>query len=164
MQEKTIRLKNGQVKGIYEYFVNILQQDGKNAVFSYMVYKNAEKLATAYNEIISKIYNEVADADFAKFKKAANDLVVKFADRDEQGNIKRDEKGQIVITEQIAEFREADEKLVAENKEKLDARQARINESVQYLELSDEYSLITIKLSDFPNDAAPGIVGIFAEV
>ena len=46
----------------------------------------------------------------------------------------------------------------------LDARQARINESMKYLDLSNEYSLITIKLSDFPNEAAPGIVGIFAEV
>lgn len=129
-----------------------------------MVYKNAEKLATKYGEIISKIYNEATDADFAKFKKTASDLIVKFADRDEQGNIKRDENGQIVITEQIAEFKEADEKHIAENKKMLDARQAKINESMKYLEMTNEYSLLTIKLSDFPNDAAPGIVGIFAEV
>ena len=129
-----------------------------------MIYKNAEKLATAYNEIIGKIYNEATDIDFAAFKKKAGELVTKFADRDEQGNIKRDDNGQIVITEQIAEFKEADEKLVAENKEMLDARQARINESMKYLDLSNEYSLLTIKLTDFPNEAAPGIVGIFAEV
>lgn len=164
MQEKAITLKNGQVKGIYEYFVNVLQHDGKNAVFSYMVYKNAEKLATAYNEIVSKIYNENADAAFQEFKKKASELVRQFADRDEQGNIKFDDKGQVLITEQIAEFREADKKLAEENKELLKARQEKINESVQYLELSDEYSLITIKLTDFPNDAAPGIVGIFADV
>lgn len=129
-----------------------------------MVYKNAEKLAEAYNNIVSKIYNENADVAFQEFKKKASELVGQFADRDEQGNIKFDDRGQVIITEQIAEFKEADAKLVEENKEMLDARQARINESVQYLELSDEYSLITIKLSDFPNDAAPGIVGIFAEV
>jgi len=129
-----------------------------------MVYKNAEKLATAYNEIVSKIYNENADAAFQEFKKKASELVRQFADRDEQGNIKFDDKGQVLITEQIAEFREADKKLAEENKELLKARQEKINESVQYLELSDEYSLITIKLTDFPNDAAPGIVGIFADV
>jgi len=129
-----------------------------------MVYKNAEKLATAYNEIVSKIYNENTDAAFQEFKKKASELVRQFADRDEQGNIKFDDKGQVLITEQIAEFREADKKLAEENKELLKARQEKINESVQYLELSDEYSLITIKLTDFPNDAAPGIVGIFADV
>jgi len=129
-----------------------------------MVYKNAEKLATAYNEIVSKIYNENADAAFQEFKKKASELVGQFADRDEQGNIKFDDKGQVLITEQIAEFREADKKLAEENKQMLEARQAKINESVKYLELSDEYSLITIKLTDFPNDAAPGIVGIFADV
>ena len=129
-----------------------------------MVYKNAEKLAEAYGKIVSKIYNENTDVAFQEFKKKASELVIAYADRDEQGNIKRDDKGQILITEQIAEFKEADRKLAEEIKELLEARQARINESVQYLELSDEYSLITIKLSDFPNDAAPGIVGIFAEV
>lgn len=129
-----------------------------------MVYKNAEKLTTAYNKIVSKIYNENADAAFQEFKKKASELVGQFADRDEQGNIKFDDKGQVLITEQIAEFREADKKLAEENKELLEARQEKINESVQYLELSDEYSLITIKLTDFPNDAAPGIVGIFADV
>jgi len=129
-----------------------------------MVYKNAEKLATAYNEIVSKIYNENTDAAFQEFKKKASELVRQFADRDEQGNIKFDDKGQVLITEQIAEFREADKKLAEENKELLKARQEKINESVKYLELSDEYSLITIKLTDFPNDAAPGIVGIFADV
>lgn len=164
MQEKAITLKNGQVKGIYEYFVNILQQDGKNAVFSYMVYKNAEKLAAAYNEIISKIYNEAADATFQEFKKKVSELISKYADRDEQGNIKFDEKGQPIIIEQLVEFKEADAKLVEENKEMLDTRQTKINESLQYLELSNEYSLLTINLTDFPNDAAPGIVGLFAEV
>ena len=64
MEEKAITLKNGQVKGICEYFVNVLQQDGKNAVFSYMVYKNAEKLAEAYGKIVRKIYNENNDVAF----------------------------------------------------------------------------------------------------
>ena len=164
MQEKTITLKNGQVKGIYEYFINVLQQDGKNAVFSYMVYKNAEKLATKYNEIVSKIYNERADVAFQEFRKKAGEIVNQFADRDEQGNVVFDKNGQVVITEQIAEFKEADKKLTEENKAMLEARQAKINESVKYMEMTNEYSLLTIKLSDFPNEAAPGIVGIFAEV
>lgn len=126
-----------------------------------MVYKNAEKLAETYGKIISKIYNENTDVAFQEFKKKASELVIAYADRDEQGNIKRDDKGQILITEQITEFKEADAKLVEENKEVLNTRQEKINETIKYLELSNEYSLLTIKLSDFPNDAAPAIVGLF---
>lgn len=129
-----------------------------------MVYKNAEKLAEAYGKIASKIYDERNDAAFQEFRKKASDLVGQFADRDEQGNIKLDDKGQVLITEQIAEFREADKKLAEENKQMLEARQAKIDESMKYLEMTNEYSLLTIELKDFPNDAAPGIVGIFAEV
>lgn len=164
MQEKAITLKNGQVKGIYEYFARLLQQDGKNAVFSYMVYKNAEKLAAKYGEIISKIYIEEADTAFQNFKKEASELIEKFADKDENGHVKRDARGQILITEQVEEFKKANEKFAADNKEMLDARQVKINESMKYMELTNEFSLLTIALSDFPNDAAPGIVGIFAEV
>lgn len=129
-----------------------------------MVYKNAEKLAESYNNIVSKIYNENADVAFQEFKKKASELVAQFADRDEQGNIKFDEKGQVIITEQIAEFKEADKKLAEENKDMLEARQTKINESMKYLEIHGEYSLLTIELKDFPNDTAPGIVGIFADV
>jgi len=164
MQEKTLVLKNGQVKGIYEYFVRILQQDGKNAVFSYMVYKNAEKLASAYADIAGKVYNENADTAFQEFKKKAEELIAKYADKDENGKIKRDANGQVLITEKLEEFKADDKKLVEDNKEMLEARQAKINESIKYMELTNEYSLLTISLSDFPSEAAPGIVGIFAEV
>lgn len=141
-----------------------MQQDGKTAVFSYMIYKNAEKLASVYGEIVSKIYNENTDKDFMKFRQDANSLIAQFADKDEQGNIKFDANGQVIITEQIAEFKEADRKLTEENKSILAARQEKINESMKYLDMSNEYSLITLGLSDFPNETAPGIVGIFAEV
>ena len=164
MQEKTLVLKNGQVKGIYEYFVKILQQDGKNAVFSYMVYKNAEKLASAYADIASKVYNEHTDTAFQEFKKKAEELIVKYADKDENGKIKRDANGQVLITEKLEDFKADDKKLVEDNKEMLAARQEKINESIKYMELTNEYSLLTIGLSDFPSEAAPGIVGIFAEV
>lgn len=129
-----------------------------------MVYKNAEKLASAYAEIMNKIYNEAADTAFQDFKKKAEELIVKFADKDENGKIKRDINGQYIITEKLEEFKAADKKLVEDSKEILDARQIKMNETMKYLDLSNEYSLLTIKLTDFPNEAAPGIVGIFAEV
>lgn len=129
-----------------------------------MVYKNAEKLAAKYGEIISKIYIEETDTAFQEFKKKAEELIVKYADKDENNTIKRDANGQILITEKLKDFKADDKKLVEDNKEMLETRQAKISESMKYLELTNEYSLLTIELKDFPNNTAPGIVGIFADV
>ena len=117
MKEKNIMLTNGQVKDAFEYFANQLRQDGKNAIYSYMIYKNAERLTNAYKNIVSKIYNENTDKKFQEFKMKANELFRKYADRDDQGNIKLDEKGQPVITEQFNEFKEANDKLTKDNEE-----------------------------------------------
>lgn len=164
MKEKNIMLTNGQVKDIFEYFARQLRQDGKNAAYSYMIYKNAERLTDAYKNVVSKIYNENADAKFQEFKMKANELFRKYADRDDQGNIKLDEKGQPIITEQFNEFKEENDKLTKDNEELFAEYKKKIDETRQMLSQQSEYYLFTIGLSDFPNDTLPGIVGLFAEV
>lgn len=129
-----------------------------------MIYKNAEKLSAAYGEIVSKIYNEEADADFQAFKKKAGDLIAEYADRDEEGNIKFDDNKQVLITEKLEDFKKANDALVAENKAVIDARNNKITETNKYLELNNEYSMLVIGLADFPADTVPGIVGIFADI
>lgn len=87
MEQKLLTLKNGQVKAFYEYFANLLNQDGKNAAFSYMIYQNVMILSAKYNEIMSTIYDERKDAAFMEFVSKANDLLTKYADRNEQGDV-----------------------------------------------------------------------------
>lgn len=164
MKEKNIMLSNGQVKGVFEYFNSQLRLDGKNATYSYMIYKNAERLTDAYKNIVSRLYNENTDEKFQKFRTEVSETIRKYADRDDQGNIKHDEKGQPVITEQINEFREENDELMKKNKTVIEERQRKIDESVQLLNQNSEYYLFTIGLSDFPNDTLPGIVGLFAEM
>lgn len=163
MKEKNIMLSNGQVKGAFEYFNSQLRLDGKNAAYSYMIYKNAERLTDAYKSIVSKLYNENADEKFQKFRMEVNETIRKYADRDDQGNIKLDEKGQPVITEQVNEFKEENDELIKKNKAIIEERQQKLNESMQLLNQNSEYYLFTIGLSDFPDDTLPGIVGLFAD-
>lgn len=164
MKEKNIMLSNSQVKGAFEYFSSQLRQDGKNATYSYMIYKNAERLTDAYKNIVSKLYNENTDEKFQKFRMDINETIRKYADRDDQGNIKLDDKGQPVITEQIEEFKKENDELMKKNKSVIEERQKKVDESVQLLNQTSEYYLFTVELKDFPNDTLPGIVGLFAEV
>lgn len=164
MKEKTITLSNSQVKTIFEYFANQLRLDGKNAAYSYMIYKNAERLTDAYKNIVSKLYNENRDEKLQKLRLDVNETIRRYADRDDQGNIKLDDKQQPIITEQLEEFKKEHDELMKKNKAVLDESQKKLNESMQLLNQNAEYYLFTIGLSDFPNDTLPGIVGLFAEV
>lgn len=160
MEQKSITLTRGQVKGIYEYFASQLQQEGKTAEFSYLIYKNTETLAQEYANIVNTIYDENSDEKFQEFTKKSNELVVKYADRDEQGN-PIVENNNYKITEQIVEFKQENETLYKEYEEVLKNRQQKIQESVQFLEMTSEYSLIVMPIAKFPDKIAPAIVGIF---
>lgn len=125
-----------------------------------MIYKNAETLAQEYANIVNTIYDENRDAKFQEFTKKSNELIVKYADRDEQGN-PIVENNNYKITEQIAEFKQENETLYKEYEEVLKSRQQKIQESVQYLDVPLEFSLIVMPISKFPDKTAPAIVGIF---
>ena len=158
MEQKTIVLKNGQVKGIYEYFAQQVQQEGKTAEFSYFVYKNAEILVEQYVKIMNTIYVEQTDTEFQKFTKENNELALKYADKDEQGNVIV-ENNNYKITKQETEFKRESEALQKKYEEVLKNRQQKIQESMQFLEQTAEYSMIVMPITKFPDKTAPAIVG-----
>lgn len=161
MEQRNITLKRGQVKSIYEYFMQLLQQEGKNAEFSYMIYKNAESLSSEYANIVKSIYNENADSKYKEYIQKCQEILLKYADRDEQGNPIAAENGNIKVTEQIAEYKAEIDELYANNKNMLDERQQKIQESIQFLEVTSEYVLIVLPVDKFPDNTIPAIVGIF---
>lgn len=141
--------------------MQLLQQEGQSAEFSYLIYKNSEILSQVYADFSSKLYAERADAKFQEFLKKSEELVVKYADRDEQGNVQTDKEGKLVITEQIAEYKAENEKLIADYKDTLDARQQKIQESMQLLDLACDYRLFVMEIDKFPPKTMPAIVGLF---
>lgn len=161
MEQRLITLKNGQIKAIYEYFAKLLNEDGKNAAFSYMLYKNVEILNERYADIIAKMYDEKSDVEFQNFRNKGSELVTKYADRNEQGEILLDTQGQPIIREMLAEFNTDREKLTEEFKPMLDNREQRIAETISMLETTYELNLYVTKIENMPNNTMPAIVGIF---
>lgn len=126
-----------------------------------MIYKNAETLAQEYANIVNTIYDENRDVAYKTFMQESQNLLIKYADRDEQGNPITTDNGGFKITEQIAEYKQESQKHFDENKAMLEARQQKINESVQFLDVPLEFSLIVMPIAKFPDKTAPVIVGIF---
>ena len=77
-------LKNYEILQLFNEFVKNLNTEGLNPKYSLMLYKNIEALTIPYNNIIGSVYNEANDAEYQKYQHDLNDIVVKYADRDEQ--------------------------------------------------------------------------------
>ena len=152
-------LKNYEILQLFNEFVNNLNTEGLNPKYSLMLYKNIEALTIPYNNIVSSIYNENNDIEYQKYKKDLNDTFVKYADRDEQGNIIQTENG-VSIQEQIVEFNTAKETLDNVYKDALervankDAHNAKVEKASQNVEI------VVLELDEFPDKAKPFVVGL----
>lgn len=152
-------LKNYEILQLFNEFVKNLNTEGLNPKYSLMLYKNIEALTIPYNNIVSSIYNENNDIEYQKYKKDLNDTFVKYADRDEQGNIIQNENG-VSIKEQIVEFNAAKEALDNVYKDALervahkDAHNAKIEKASQNVEI------VVLDLDEFPDKAKPFVVGL----
>ena len=80
-------LKNYEILQLFNEFVKNLNTEGLNPKYSLMLYKNIEALTIPYNNIIRSVYNEANDTEYQKYQHDLNDTIVKYADRDEQGNV-----------------------------------------------------------------------------
>lgn len=158
---RNITLKKSEVKIIFEYFNKTLLEVGKNANYSFLCYKNVELMSDVYNNIVNSVYNEQMDHDFQKFIRSANELILNHADRDEQGEILRDNKGNIIINENLVEYTENLDKLKEEYKIAITNRDTMIKQSISMLQEKVEFSLYCTEIENFPSDTLPMIVGIF---
>lgn len=152
-------LKNYEILQLFNEFVKNLNTEGLNPKYSLMLYKNIEALTIPYNNIVSSIYNENNDIEYQKYKKDLNDTFVKYADRDEQGNIIQTENG-VSIQEQIVEFNTAKETLDNVYKDALervankDAHNAKVEKASQNVEI------VVLDIDEFPDKAKPFVVGL----
>lgn len=152
-------LKNYEILQLFNEFVKNLNTEGLNPKYSLMLYKNIEALTIPYNNIVSSIYNENNDVEYQKYKKDLNDTFVKYADRDEQGNIIQTENG-VSIQEQIVEFNTAKETLDNVYKDALervankDAHNAKVEKASQNVEI------VVLDIDEFPDKAKPFVVGL----
>ena len=152
-------LKNGDIAALYNYCARNIANEGLSAKFSLMMCKNIQALQQAFINYQSKVYIKELDPEWAKYTKAHNDITEKYGDRDENGNLIKD-NDVVRVTEQIVEFNTANETLDNTFKEVLQ----RVNLSSQYnndlSQQTQEVEYVTLDLDEIPDKTPPYIVGI----
>ena len=155
-------LKNYEILQLFNEFVKNLNTEGLNPKYSLMLYKNIEALTIPYNNIIGSVYNEANDAEYQKYQHDLNDIVVKYADRDEQGNIIQDGIS-ASIKEQIVEFNAAKEALDNVYKDALE-RVAHKDEHNRKIETAtQEVEIVVLDIDEFPDKAKPFVVVLLTD-
>lgn len=157
-------LKNRDILALFNEFNTNTDKEGLNPYYSLMSFKNAEALLPVVMKINDDLYDERREADWNKFIEKRNEIFQKYADRDEQGNMKiNDKNGAPIVTEMIVEFNKAIEELQVEFKDMLGRVQNKETVNANVLSQTTEVEVVTLELTEFPNQAKPFVVGLLTE-
>lgn len=162
MVEKEIEVSLGDIKLLYEYFVDQYKKDGITVTYSKFVCKNLQMLVTPYQQIADGIYDESRDPKYHEYGGKFNALVKKYVDRDEQGNpIIVDNEPR--ITEMIVEFQKEQTELDNEYKDLIEKLNKKNEINNKFLSQRVKIKIYKLYENEMPNVVPPFIVNLLLE-
>ena len=159
---KEIEVSLGDIKLLYEYFVDQYKKDGITVTYSKFVCKNLQMLVTPYQQIADGIYDESRDPKYHEYGGKFNALVKKYVDRDEQGNpIIVDNEPR--ITEMIVEFQKEQTELDNEYKDLIEKLNKKNEINNKFLSQRVKIKIYKLYENEMPNVVPPFIVNLLLE-
>ena len=159
--EKKVVLSQMEIKNFYEILNKYISGNGINAEFTYAALKSLKSMDAAYKEIVQGIYNPDTDPKFTEYKQKVNENIIRFADRDEQGEIVLDGNKNPVIKEQIVEYQNEIKKLNDEYEETLKLVNGSNEFNKNFLSQAKEVTIWTWRgIREVP-DEIPGIFMLY---
>lgn len=159
--EKKVQLTQLEIKQYFEILNKYISGNGINAELTYAALKTIKSLEKDYQDIAAGMYNPDADPKFAEYKQKANELVIKYADRDEQGEIKLDANKNPTITEQIVEYQNDMKKLQEQFAETLKLVGGANEFNRNYLNQAREVTIYTWQHIEQVPDEIPGVFMLY---
>lgn len=152
---------------LYEYCSKNMSEKGFNSYFSMAIVLNEMTLASSYNEILSKLYLEQNDAEYMEYAKKHNEILIKYADRDTNGQIIYEQVPQGMsqqpqIKEMIVEFNEAEKQLQETYKNAIERSLKKPEVNGKVLAEPIECQIVCVDLEKLPPALEPRMVGLFA--
>ena len=158
-----VRVTNASIRDIYEFCATeVRKETSKNPYFSLLVYSNEILLRDVYQELMSKWYDEKTDPKFIEYISARDRIILKYADRTNNGEVVFDAPNQPKITEMKVEFEAAITELNVQYEETLKAHQDGQQKNSELLDEIQEIEIFNIKIELLPNDIPVRFVGYFA--
>lgn len=163
----TKSMKNKDLIDFYAFCANNENKEntGFNAWFSNALIKNIAALATPYFNVLSTLYQPTNNVELNEYNEKTKETVLRFADRDNQGNIKFDEAGNPVVSELYVECQEELENLKQKYSEVLKKHQDGIDSNVTRLEeMSPAIVMYAVNPDFIPNNITPRQMSFFCPI
>lgn len=156
--EKEMELR--EIKQLFEYCYIHLKTEGLNSKTALMIFKNKKALETPYEQISQNIYLKENDPEFQKFIEKNNRIVLKYVDRNEQGEPIFDENKEPAITEMIVEYQKEMDQLLKDNEELLKTAEEKTNANGKFLSQKVPVTIFTLDIDEISDKVPPYIVGL----
>lgn len=129
-----VRFTFKEVQILYDFLSKMINSSGPDfTVFHHVLfldnYKIVHKAMIEIDTTIKKYFNDDDIKKSTEYNEKCAQLVEKYADRDEQGNVVKTESGQVSITENLVEYQKSITSLYNEYKRYIDAAN---NKSIEY--------------------------------
>ena len=159
--EKKVQMSQLEVKQYFEMLNKYISGNGINAELTYAAIKTIKSLEKDYQDIANGMYNPDADPKFAEYKQKVDELVMKYADRNEQGELVLDANKRPIITEQIVEYQNDVKKLQEEFVDTLKLVNGANDFNRNYLNQAREVKIYTWNNLEQVPDEIPGVFMLY---
>ena len=159
----TVTITNGAIKEFYEFCQQGTNSNqGINPTFSLCLVANEMLLRESYDKICGMLYDQSKDKDVQEYYKLHNELVFKFADRDNNGEIIKEQNGNPKITEMLVEFENESNALDKKYEEAIKKRDEGFEKNNQVLATASTLKVFNCELEQIPSNLPPRLVSYFA--
>ena len=157
IEKKHIKIPRITVQSLFNYLSSLYNRDGFDIDFSLLIIKNIKEIEHHVNYINDGILKPDSDETYLKYKEELNNLHLRYADRDDQGNIiYGDSENEPLITEMVVEWNNEVNLLNDKYKDILVKYENYENNNEKFLE---EKIVIEISVTDdlysLPKEVAP---------
>jgi hypothetical protein len=167
MNEQILKVSDQILTGrdiimLFEWCASRLDKECSDSVVGILTLSNVMLMDGTYKELTGKLYDERRDPKWSDWLRAEQGIAEKYGDRDNNGNVKRDSMGRVMINEQMLEAtKELDALKAGEFKELWDAIEAGHKKNEELLDAT--YPVKVCGTSDWDikiAGATPHIFGI----
>lgn len=161
--EKTVEVALFEIKKLFEYAHGNLDREAFPAKWGLVMYNNVLLLGTPYAQIVQGTYDEKNDPKYIEYCQKMKAIIMKYVDRDEQGNPVFDENKQPVFTDMNVEFTNEQERLDKEYAELNEKLTKKDENNYKFLKQKVKVKICACDLEDIPDGVPPSIVGIITK-
>lgn len=161
--EKKIEVALFEIQKMFEYCHQNIDSTNFPATWGLIIYNNTLLLGTPYAQLMQGVYDEKNDPKYHEYCSKMKAVIMKYVDRDEQGNPIFDENKQPVFTDMNVEFTNEQEKLDKEYAELNDKIMKKDEANYNFLKQKVQVKICACDIEDIPDGVPPSIVGIITK-